>query len=68
MIFVRAVPIAGRKRKSQKLIDAAKRNPFQNNLYQSHILTMEMYIKVLLEYQEAPIQLGKRDRCFGKRN
>ena len=38
--------------RSQKLIDAAKRNPFQNTLYQSHILTMEMYIKVLLEYQK----------------
>jgi transposase len=45
--------------KSQKLIDAAKRNPFQNNLYQSHILTMEMYIKVLLEYQKHLSSLEK---------
>ena len=59
MNFVRAVPIAGRKRRSQKLIDAAKRNPFQNTLYQSHILTMEMYIKVLLEYQKHLSSLEK---------
>ncbi|MER2263312.1 MAG: IS110 family transposase [Psychrobacillus sp.] len=45
--------------RSQKLIDAAKRNPFQNNLYHSHILTMEMYIKVLLEYQKHLSSLEK---------
>ena len=45
--------------RSQKLIDAAKRNPFQNTLYQSHILTMEMYIKVLLEYQKHLSSLEK---------
>ena len=41
------------------LIDVAKRNPFQNTLYQSHILTMEMYIKVLLEYQKHLSSLEK---------
>ena len=45
--------------RSQKLIDAAKRNPFQNTLYQSHILAMEMYIKVLLEYQKHLSSLEK---------
>nr|WP_263325199.1 IS110 family transposase [Neobacillus sp. Marseille-Q6967] len=38
--------------KAQKLIAAAERNPFQETLYQSHILTLEMYIKMLLEYQK----------------
>lgn len=37
--------------KAKKLIDAAAQNPFQKTLYQSHILTLEMYIKMLLEYQ-----------------
>lgn len=38
--------------RAKKLITAAERNPFQNTLYQSHILTMEMYINVMLEYQK----------------
>ena len=59
MNFVRAVPIAGRKQ-GREVNDAAKRNPFQNNLYQSHILTMEMYIKMLLEYQKHLSSLKKR--------
>ncbi|SMQ68600.1 Transposase IS116/IS110/IS902 family protein [Bacillus sp. OV166] len=38
--------------KAKKLIDAAARNPFQETLYQSHILTLKMYINMLLEYQK----------------
>ena len=38
--------------KAQKLRAAAQRNPFTNNLYQSHIFNLEMYIKILLQYQE----------------
>lgn len=38
--------------KADKLITAAHRNPFQETLYQSHILSIEMYIKMLLEYQK----------------
>jgi transposase len=38
--------------KAKELIDAAAQNPFQKTLYQSHILTLEMYIKMLLEYQK----------------
>jgi transposase len=38
--------------KAKELIAAAAQNPFQKNLYQSHILTLEMYIKMLLEYQK----------------
>lgn len=52
--------------RSQKLIDAAKRNPFQNNLYHSHILTMEMYIKVLLEYQKHLSSLEKEIHASAK--
>ncbi|MEH7481533.1 IS110 family transposase [Neobacillus drentensis] len=38
--------------KAKKLIAAAARNPFQKTLYQSHILTLKMYINMLLEYQK----------------
>jgi transposase len=38
--------------KAKKLIAAAARNPFQKALYQSHILSIEMYVKMLLEYQK----------------
>jgi transposase len=37
---------------AKKLLAAAVRNPFQETLYQSHIVTLEMYIKMLLEYQK----------------
>lgn len=35
-----------------KLREAAIRNPFQNNLYQSHIFNLEMLVKIVLQYQE----------------
>lgn len=38
--------------KADKLIEAALRDPFQETLYQSHIISIEMYIKMLLEYQK----------------
>ena len=38
--------------KAEKLIAAAQRNPFQETLYLSHILSIEMYIKMLIEYQK----------------
>ncbi len=37
---------------AKKLLAAAARNLFQKNLYQSHILSLEIYIKMLLEYQK----------------
>jgi transposase len=40
------------KEKAQQLKAAALRNPFQNNLYQSHIFSLEMFINILLQYQE----------------
>ncbi|MED3554300.1 IS110 family transposase [Cytobacillus praedii] len=38
--------------KAQKLREAALRNPFQNNLYQSHIFNLEMLVNIVLQYQE----------------
>jgi transposase len=40
------------KEKAQKLRDAALRNPFQNNLYQSHIFNLEILVNIVLQYQE----------------
>jgi transposase len=38
--------------KAKKLLDAAKRNPFQHIRYQSHLISLELYIQMLLQYQE----------------
>lgn len=38
--------------RAQKLRGAALCNPFQNNLYQSHIFNLEMLVKIVLQYQE----------------
>ncbi len=40
------------KEKAQKLKEAALRNPFQKNLYQSHIFNLEILIRIVLQYQE----------------
>ncbi|QHE52836.1 IS110 family transposase [Pontibacillus sp. HMF3514] len=38
--------------RAQKLIEAAQRNPFKSTLYQSHLFSLQMYIQMLLQYQE----------------
>jgi transposase len=38
--------------KAQDLKKAAARNPFQKTLYQSHLLSLGMYINMLLQYKE----------------
>jgi transposase len=38
--------------RAQVLKAAASRNPFQKNLYQSHLLSLSMYINMLLQYKE----------------
>jgi transposase len=38
--------------KAKKLIEAAQRNPFKRTLYQSYLISLEMYIQMLLQYQE----------------
>ncbi|WP_226530732.1 IS110 family transposase, partial [Metabacillus niabensis] len=40
------------KEKAQKLMEAALRNPFQTNLYESHIFNLKMLISIVLQYQE----------------
>jgi transposase len=37
---------------AEKLWTAASQNPFQKNLYYSHILSLNMYIQMLLEYKK----------------
>ena len=37
---------------AEKLMAAAAQNPFQKTLYHSHILSLDMYIKMLLEYKK----------------
>ncbi|QPQ28839.1 IS110 family RNA-guided transposase [Lysinibacillus sp. JNUCC 51] len=38
--------------KALQLKAAAARNPFEKTVYQSHILSLDMYIKILLQYKE----------------
>lgn len=38
--------------RAQKLREAALRNPFQHNQYESHIFNLEMLINIVLQYQE----------------
>lgn len=38
--------------RAKKLKEAALRNPFQNNLYQSNIFNLEMLVRLVLQYQE----------------
>jgi len=40
------------KEKATRLKEAAARNPFTKVLYQSHILSIRMYIEMLLQYKE----------------
>jgi transposase len=51
---------------AKKLLAAATRNPFQKNLYQSHILSLEMYIKMLLEYQKHLFKLENEIDALAK--
>ena len=37
---------------ASKLVKAAKRNPFQQTLYHSHLISLEMLINILLEYKK----------------
>lgn len=38
--------------KAKKLREAALRNPFQSNLYQSNVFNLELLVKIVLQYQE----------------
>ena len=37
---------------AHKLVKAASQNPFQQTLYQSHLISLEMLINILLEYKK----------------
>jgi transposase len=39
------------REKAKKLMDSASRNPFQKVVYQSHLITLRMYIDLLFHYQ-----------------
>ncbi|MBT2632778.1 IS110 family transposase [Bacillus sp. ISL-101] len=37
--------------KAKKIMDSASRNPFQKNVYESHVINLRMYIELLFHYQ-----------------
>ena len=39
------------REKAKKIMDSAMRNPFQKVVYQSHLINLQMYIKMLFQYQ-----------------
>jgi len=52
--------------KAQKLKQAADQNPFKHNLYKSHLFSMDMYINMLLQYQEHLSKLEKEIDALAK--
>ncbi|MFJ8072313.1 IS110 family transposase [Peribacillus sp. NPDC096447] len=37
--------------KAKKIMDSASRNPFQKNVYESHVINLRMYMELLFHYQ-----------------
>jgi hypothetical protein len=52
--------------KTYQLKDAAKRNPFEKTVYQSHILSLGMFINMLLQYKEHLSKLESEIDAFAK--
>ena len=50
--FCKSRSIRWAKEKAKDLKAAAISNPFEKTVYQSHILTLRMYINILLQYKE----------------
>jgi transposase len=48
------------REKAEQIMMAASRNPFRNALVQSHLFSLEMYIKILLQYKEHLSNLEKQ--------
>jgi transposase len=48
------------REKAQNLIAAATRNPFRKVLFQSHLISLELYINMLLHHKEHLSKLGKQ--------
>jgi transposase len=46
--------------RAAKLMASAQRNPFQQGVYQSQLFSLDMYISMLLQYQEHLSSLEKR--------
>jgi transposase len=45
--------------RAQKLMDAAARNPFKDTAFPSHLIALDLLIKLLLQYQEHLAKLDK---------
>jgi transposase len=54
------------KERAQSLIDAANRNPFRNARYHSHLISLELYINMLLQYKEHLSKLEKQIDALAK--
>jgi transposase len=50
--FCKSRSIRWAKEKAKDLKSAALRNPFEKTIYQSHILSLRIYINILLQYKE----------------
>lgn len=48
------------KDKAQQLMMAASRNPFRSTLIESHLFSIEMYVKIILQYKEHLSRLKKQ--------
>jgi transposase len=46
--------------RAKKLLEAANGNPFKSTLYQSHLISLDMYIRMLLQYQEHLARLDEQ--------
>ena len=54
------------REKAQNLMAAAARNPFREARYQSHLINLEMYINMLLQYKEHLSKLEKEIDALAK--
>jgi transposase len=54
------------REKAQKLMAAAARNPFRNARYQSHLISLEMYINMFIQYKEHLSNLEKQIDALAK--
>ncbi|GAA0610401.1 IS110-like element ISDha10 family transposase [Virgibacillus siamensis] len=52
--------------KAAQLKDAAARNPFQDPICQGHVLSLQMYIQMLFQYQEHLSKLRKEINALAK--
>ena len=66
--IVRVDRIKWANEKAIQLKAAAARNPFEKTIYQSHILSLGMYINITSSIQRASIKVRDRDRRPRKRS